>query len=100
MDWIDDAPAIRNALTTGHHEYGDLNAPFVIAVGTYIHDKDRWHTPNAMYGAAAVELSEGPDGEMATREIRQPDGYLVGATQLAASQGVRRVALASCCDVG
>lgn len=75
VDWIDDAPAIRKALTTKHHEYGDLNAPFVVAVGTYIHDRDRWHTTNAMYGAAAVELSEGPDGEMATREIRQPDGY-------------------------
>lgn len=75
VDWIDDAPAIRKALTTKHHEYGDLDAPFVIAVGTYIHDRDRWHTTNAMYGALAVELSEGLNGEMATREIRQPDGY-------------------------
>jgi hypothetical protein len=24
VDWIDDAPAIRKALTTKHHEYGDL----------------------------------------------------------------------------
>lgn len=75
VDFIDDAPAIRKALTTKHHEYGDLNAPFVIAVGTYIHDRDRWHTTNAMYGAAAVQWSEGPNGETATREIRQPDGY-------------------------
>ena len=75
VDWIDDAPAIRKALTTKHHEYGDLDVPFVIAVGTYIHDRDRWHTTNAMYGAAAIEVSEGPDGEMATREIRQRDGY-------------------------
>ncbi|WP_345217004.1 hypothetical protein [Georgenia halophila] len=75
VDWIDDAPAIRKALITKHHEYGDLNAPFVIAVGTYIHDTDRWHTTNAMYGAAAIAWSEGPDGEMATRQVRQPDGY-------------------------
>ena len=27
VDRIDDAPAIRKALTTKHHEYGDLNAP-------------------------------------------------------------------------
>ena len=75
VDWIDDAPAIRKALTTKHHEYGALDAPFVITVGPYIHDRDRWHTTNAMYGAVAVELSEGPDGEMTTRQIRQPDGY-------------------------
>lgn len=75
VNWIDDAPAIRKALTTKHHEYGDLNAPFVIAVGTYIHDRDRWHTANAMYGHLAVELSEDPGGEVTTREIRRPDGY-------------------------
>lgn len=75
VEWIDDAPAIRKALTSKHHEYGDLDAPFIIAVGTYIHDRDRWHTANAMYGRVAVEWSESPDGEVATREIRRPDGY-------------------------
>lgn len=75
VGWIDDAPAIRKALTSKHHEYGDLDAPFVIAVGTYIHDRDRWHTTNAMFGALAVQLTEGPGGEMATHEVRQPDGY-------------------------
>lgn len=75
VGWIDDAPAIRKALTSKHHEYGDLDAPFIIAVGTYIHDRDRWHTTNAMYGALAVQVGEGPDGQMATREVRQPDGY-------------------------
>ncbi len=75
VEWIDDAPAIRKALTGKHHEYGDLDAPFIIAVGTYIHDRDRWHTTSAMYGGVAVEWSEGPEGEMVTREIRRPDGY-------------------------
>jgi hypothetical protein len=75
VDWIDDAPAIRKALASKHHEYGDLDAPFIIAVGTYIHDRDRWHTTNAMYGAAAIEWNKGPDGKTAAREIRQPDGY-------------------------
>ena len=75
VDWIDNAPGIRKALTTKHHEYGDLDAPFIIAVGTYIQDGDRWHTSNAMYGAAAIEWGKGPEGEMVTREIRQPDGY-------------------------
>lgn len=72
---IDDAPAIKKALATKHHEYGDLGAPFIIAVGTYIHDRDRWHSGNAMYGHVAVQISEAPDGSMVTREVRQPDGY-------------------------
>ncbi|MGK2931660.1 MAG: hypothetical protein ACSLFD_02610 [Solirubrobacterales bacterium] len=75
VGWIDDAPAIRKALTSKHHEYGDLDAPFVIVVGTYIHDRDRWHTTNAMYGALSVQWGEGPDGQTETREVRQPDGY-------------------------
>lgn len=75
VDFIDDAPAIKKALATKHHEYGDLGAPFIIAVGTYIHDRDRWHSGNAMYGHVAVQIGEAPDGSMVTREVRQPDGY-------------------------
>lgn len=75
VDFIDDAPAIKKALATKHHEYGDLGAPFIIAVGTYIHDTDRWHSGNAMYGHVAVQIGEAPDGSMVTREVRQPDGY-------------------------
>jgi hypothetical protein len=37
VSFIDDAPAIRNALAAKHHAYGDPGAPFVVAVGTYIH---------------------------------------------------------------
>jgi len=73
--FIDDAPAIQKALATKHHEYGDLGAPFIIAVGTYIHDRDRWHSGNAMYGHVAVQIGEAPDGSTVTREVRQPDGY-------------------------
>jgi len=72
---IDDAPGIIKALSAKHHAYGDLGAPFIIAVGTYIFDTDGWHSANAMYGRVAVELSESPTGEMLTREVRQPDGY-------------------------
>lgn len=75
VDFIDDAPAIKRALATKHHEYGDLGAPFIIAVGTYIHDTDRWHSGNALYGHIAVQIGEAPDGSMVTREVRQPDGY-------------------------
>lgn len=75
VNWIDDAPTVRKALVSKQHEYGDLDAPFIIAVGMYIHDNDRWHTTNAIYGAAAIQWSESPDGQILTREIRQRDGY-------------------------
>ncbi|MGZ4532045.1 MAG: hypothetical protein ACXVXP_06810 [Mycobacteriaceae bacterium] len=72
---IDDAPAIRKALAAKHHSYGDLGAPFIIAIGTYIFDTDRWHSTNAMYGRLGVQLEESPSGELLTREVRSPDGY-------------------------
>jgi len=72
---IDNVPGIVKALSTKHHTYGDLGAPFIIAVGSYIFDTDGWHSSNAMFGRVAVELSESPTGEIFTREVRQPDGY-------------------------
>jgi hypothetical protein len=72
---IDDAPAIRNALAAKHHAYGDLSAPFVVAVGTYIHDPDRWHSANALYGQEAIQIGETSDGETVRRVVRQRDGY-------------------------
>lgn len=74
-NWVDDAPAIRKALAAKHHEYGDLDAPFVIAIGTYLMDTDRWHASNAMYGQLAMEFDPYSDGEPPTRVIRQNDGY-------------------------
>ncbi|MBB1510885.1 hypothetical protein [Tessaracoccus sp. MC1756] len=75
VEFIDDAPPIKKALATKHHEYGDLGAPFIIAVGTYIQDRDRWHSSNAMYGHISWQMSEMPDGSIAARQTRQPDGY-------------------------
>lgn len=73
--FVDDAPAIRGALAAKHHEYGDLDAPFVIAIGTYMMDSDRWHARNAMYGQLAFEFDPNSDGESPTHAIRQADGY-------------------------
>lgn len=70
--FVDDAPAIRGALAAKHHEYGDLDAPFVIAIGTYMMDSDRWHARNAMYGQLAYEFDPNSDGEPPARAIRQP----------------------------
>ena len=57
---IDDVPAIIKALSAKHHAYGDLGAPFIIAIGMYIFDTDGWHSTNAMYGRVGVELCESP----------------------------------------
>jgi hypothetical protein len=75
VNMVDDAPAIRKALAAKHHEYGDLDAPFVIAIGTYMMDSDRWHASNAMYGQLAIEFDPNSDGDPPTRAIRQGDGY-------------------------
>lgn len=70
-----DATAIRAALMDKHHAYGDLGARFLIAVGTYIFDTDRWHSTNALYGHEAVELVETEDGATLTHPLRRSDGY-------------------------
>jgi len=72
---IDDAPGIVKALVAKHHVYGDLGAPFVIAVGTYIFDTDRWHSSNALLGRTGVQFLETPTGEVHAREVREPNGY-------------------------
>lgn len=74
VGWIDDAPAIQKALASKASAYGDLSEPFLIAVGTYIFDRDRWHSTNAMYGHLAVQLGRDGGGDT-TRSVRRPDGY-------------------------
>ncbi|WP_152447739.1 hypothetical protein [Rhodococcus triatomae] len=73
--FVDDAPAIRAALANKHHAYGDMEAPFIIAVGTYSFDPDRWHSTNALYGREVFELVETEGGETLTPASRQADGY-------------------------
>lgn len=92
VSFIDDAPTIKKALETKHRKYGDLGAPFIIAVGTYIHDTDRWHSSNALYGHFAVQIGETPEGPTASRQIRQPDGYF-GAPPVWANRNVSGVLL-------
>jgi hypothetical protein len=75
VSFVDDARGIRRAIAEKHHQYGDLDAPFVIAIGTYIFDRDRWHASNAMYGQRAIEFDPNSDEEAATLAIRQADGY-------------------------
>lgn len=71
---VDDAPAIRKALNSKQRKYGDLGAPFVVALGTYNFDSDRWHATNALYGTETYQLAETAD-EVVAQPFRQPDGY-------------------------
>lgn len=72
----DFASTIRKAVVGKHQAYGSLHAPFVVAVGTYIIDTDRWHSTNAFYGHEAIELTEDANGELTLgKSVRQRDGY-------------------------
>lgn len=75
---VNDAPTIRNALATKHRAYGELDAPFIVAVGTFIFDSDRWHATNAFYGHQAIQLQEAPDGVTVAQVVRGLDGYFGG----------------------
>ena len=74
-DVVNDAPTIRDALIEKHHAYGDLEAPFIIAVGLYIFDTDRWHSTAALYGSEGIQLGETTTGDRVMTSIRQADGY-------------------------
>ena len=75
VSFIDDAPTIQSALDVKATAYGQLDQPLVIALGTYIWDRDRWHSTNALYGRAAVTWWEDEKGVVRQAETRQPDGF-------------------------
>jgi hypothetical protein len=75
VGWIDDAPTIKSSLNAKASAYGVLDRPLIIAVGTYIWDRDYWHSTNALYGGSAVTWWENDDGAIEHAEIRQPDGF-------------------------
>lgn len=75
---IDDAPGIRKAIAGKQHAYGDLGAPFVVAVGTYNVDTDRWHATNAMYGQDYTTVCDTTGGGVFARNVQGSDGYFGG----------------------
>lgn len=75
VEFIDDAPVIQAALSTKAKKYAGLDRPLIIALGTYIWDRDLWHSTNALYGHAAVTWWENTDGTRGHARIRQPDGF-------------------------
>ncbi|WP_298990964.1 hypothetical protein [uncultured Pseudokineococcus sp.] len=71
---VNDAPTILRALASKQGAYGNLAKPFVIAIGLYIHDEDRWHALNAFYGHERIFVRD--DGTAVP--IRRLDGYFGG----------------------
>jgi hypothetical protein len=78
VEFIDDAPAMKAALTTKAKKYAGLDRPLIIALGTYIWDRDHWHSTNALYGHAAVTWWENTDGTTGHAQTRRPDGFFGG----------------------
>jgi hypothetical protein len=66
--WVDDANLITKALGTKHREYGTLDKPFLIAIGLFIFDADRWHAMNAFFGHERLVFDS-------ARAYREGDGY-------------------------
>ena len=74
--FIDDGPKLVAALKTKASRYGNLHAPFVIAVGTNSFDDDDEDVFNALYGSVSWVLKEvGPNDDATTRSVRNRDGY-------------------------
>lgn len=69
--FVDDVPMIHKALKTKTSAYGDLDAPYVIAVGTYLFGSDREQFENAMYGTQVIQSYKSRDARL----VRLRDGY-------------------------
>lgn len=74
--FVNDAPTIRRALASKHSAYGELDHPFIVAVGLYIFDSDLWHAKNAFYGQEVIQFSMNNESEATA--TRQGDGYFGG----------------------
>lgn len=72
---VEDDLAIRAALSSKDNKYGQLSEPFIIAIGTYMWDTDRWGTTNALYGHDAYTVVADAHGGERTLPSRKPDGY-------------------------
>ncbi|MEU4416201.1 hypothetical protein [Nocardia salmonicida] len=73
---VDDAPKILAAIKEKHKAYGNLEFPYIIAVGVYIMPKAREDTANALYGYLSHVLTFSDSGEVIEETpIRNSSGY-------------------------
>jgi hypothetical protein len=71
-EFIDDAGLIKRGAESKSRGYGDLDAPFVVAVGVYLFDRDLDDAVAAMYGQNAWVLEK--NGQPASF-YRMADGF-------------------------
>lgn len=72
---ISDEKGIRNALSDKGSAYGDLGAPFVIAVASNSLTIRDYDILNALYGTDVLRIPIGPNGAQGTALARQADGF-------------------------
>jgi hypothetical protein len=71
-EFLDYAGLIRRGATLKARAYGELDAPFVIAVGVYVFDQDLEDTIAAMFGHEAWNI---PSSGAASGSSRMADGF-------------------------
>lgn len=75
-NFIDDGAKLLTALKTKGSRYGNLDAAFVVAVGTTSFDEDDVDVFDALYGSVSWILSRPlPGKDIAPRGVRNRDGY-------------------------
>lgn len=74
-EWLNDAEGIRNTLNDKGSAYGQLGAPFVVAVVSNSWSADDYDVRNVLYGTAAVQIRAAPGSADSTTSVRLPDGY-------------------------
>lgn len=76
--FIDDKTPIRSRLGGKAKRYGQLDRPFVIALSCHTMFVDHISIVDSLYGDEAVQFGHDANGEVVTRNIRQPNGFWRG----------------------
>lgn len=76
--FIDDKTPIRSRLGAKAKRYGQLDRPFVIALSCHTMFVDHISIVDSLYGDEAVQFGHDANGEVVTRDIRQPNGFWRG----------------------
>lgn len=78
--WVTDHVTIADAVRKKAGRYGRLELPYVVAVNATGAHGDEDSVLEALFGTEAVEVSRTADGDLVTKEIRQPNGVWLGAS--------------------
>ena len=75
MPLTDPIPLTRKALEAKANAYGDLDAPFIIAVNMLSRMTDDMVVSSVLFGSPAVAYATDEAGQLRRRSIRTPDGF-------------------------